>query len=165
MHNMLLCSPNRMKWVTKKKDSGGCIFCKLTKAETGVKTLKLFQKGNFSVILNAYPYNTGHLQVIPVNHYKELGELSDQEVSEMFILVKRCMKLLRNVLKPAGFNAGLNEGGDCAGASIDHLHFHIVPRFERDFGFMDVIGGTKILPEDINETYNRLKKHVRILEG
>ncbi|MCD6495657.1 MAG: HIT domain-containing protein [Candidatus Aenigmarchaeota archaeon] len=164
IHNWM-ASPDRMKWVTRKERKGGkCVFCRIAAGDHNVDSLVLWQNKRFMVIMNLYPYNTGHIQVIPVRHVKALEELTDKEVSEMFILVKKCMKMLKKVLKPIGFNAGLNQGGTAAGASIEHLHFHIVPRYKTDFGFMDIVVGTKVLPEPVEGTYERLKRHIDMLE-
>jgi diadenosine tetraphosphate (Ap4A) HIT family hydrolase len=115
------------------------------------------------VIMNIFPYNTGHLQVIPVKHATALEELDDKTVSELFVLVKKCLKLLKKVLGPEGFNIGINQGENVAGASIPHLHIHIVPRYRNDFGFMEIIAKTKVLPESVDETYEKLLKNVKIL--
>ena len=124
----------------------------------------VYRNSNFLVVMNIYPYNTGHLQVMPLEHVKNLDDLSDDDVSDMFVLVKKCVKLLKKTLCPEGFNIGLNQGGEAAGASIEHLHIHMVPRFRRDFGFIDIIGETKVLPEPVGETFERLKKNAKMLE-
>lgn len=161
-----LCAPERIKWVTKPENkSRGCVFCKIGKGIHKEEESLVLHKGKgFMVILNLYPYNTGHLQVLPIKHVKTVEQLTDKHVSEMFILVKKSMKLLKKVLKPIGFNVGINQGGTVSGASFEHLHVHIVPRFKRDYGFIDIIGGTKVLPEKVEDTYKRLKKHAEMLE-
>ncbi|MBN2330670.1 MAG: HIT domain-containing protein [Candidatus Aenigmarchaeota archaeon] len=163
MHEHHLCSPSRMEWVTKKKPSG-CIFCKISKGGKNVPNMVLYKDKGFMVVMNIFPYNTGHLQVCPVRHVTKLEDLSDNELSRLFIMVKRCQLLLTKALSPMGFNTGFNQGGDCAGASVEHLHVHIVPRFKRDFGFIDIIGRTKVLPEPVGSTFKKLKRHVKMLE-
>jgi len=166
MYQHWLTSPGRLEWVKNapKKGKGGCIFCRIAKGDKKIPSRVLYRNENFLVIMNIFPYNTGHLQVLPVKHVINLEDMEERQVSGMFVLVKKCMKLLKKVVQPEGFNVGFNQGGDVAGASIEHLHVHIVPRFRRDFGFMDVISGTKVLPESINDTYRGLKKHIKILE-
>ena len=161
-----LCAPDRMKWVKKPENkSRGCVFCKIGKGTHKEEESLVLHKGkSFMTILNLYPYNTGHLQVLPIKHIKAVEELTDKQVSEMFVLVKKSMKLLKKVLEPIGFNVGINQGGTVSGASFEHLHVHIVPRFKRDYGFIDIIGGTKILPESVEDTYKRLKKYSNVLE-
>jgi diadenosine tetraphosphate (Ap4A) HIT family hydrolase len=163
MYHHWLCSPSRMKWVTKKKERG-CLFCRIAEGDKKIETKVLYKDKRFMVTMNVFPYNTGHLQVSPVKHVTKLEDLDDDEVSTMFILVKKCQKMLNKVLSPMGFNIGINQGGDFAGASVDHLHVHIVPRFRRDFGFMELIGHTKVLPESVDSTFKRLKRHVKLLE-
>jgi len=166
MYHSWLCSPSRMEWVKNpgKKAGKGCLFCKMAKGDKEIPSLVLRKDGKFMVAMNIFPYNVGHLQVLPVKHYDALEEMGDKDVSQMFILVKKCVKLLKKVLDPLGFNIGFNQGGDVAGASIKHLHVHIVPRFKRDFGFIDILSSTKVLSEPVDKTYERLKKHARMLE-
>ena len=163
MYNHYLCSPSRMGWVKKPKPSG-CIFCRIAKGDSKIPSKILYKNDEFMVMMNIYPYNTGHLQVSPLKHVTRLEDLSDEELSKLFILVKKCHNLLNKVLSPMGFNTGFNQGGDFAGASVDHLHIHIVPRFRRDFGFIDLIGRTKVLPEPVDTTFKKLKRHVKMLE-
>jgi diadenosine tetraphosphate (Ap4A) HIT family hydrolase len=164
IHNWLN-APERMKWVqSPEKRPKGCVFCKIAKGQKGVKSLVLHKGKNFMVVMNPYPYNTGHSMVIPIAHKKTMEELTDKQVAEMFVIVKKVIKMLKKTIGPIGFNVGLNQGGSCSGASIEHLHVHIVPRFKTDFGFIDIIGGTKVLPEEVGETFKRLKKHEKMLE-
>jgi len=162
MFSSWLYAPDRLKWVKSEKPKG-CVFCRIGKDRKLAEHFVLKKTEGFFVVMNIYPYNTGHLQVIPLRHVMGLEDLSDEETKEMFVLVKRSMKLLRKVLEPIGFNVGVNEGGSISGASIEHLHVHVVPRFRTDFGFIDVIGGTKVLPEEVGKTYRRLMKEVKIL--
>ncbi len=159
-------APERMKWVTRPaKSSGGCVFCKIAKCtHKADESLVLHKTRKFIALMNLYPYNTGHIQVLPRKHVTAMEELTDKEISEMFVLVKKCMKMLKNALKPMGFNVGINQGGTASGASFEHLHVHIVPRFKTDFGFIDIIGATKVLPERVEDTYKRLLKHAKMLE-
>lgn len=163
MYHNWICSPTRMRWVKGKKPHG-CVFCNIAKGGKKAPGEVLFKDKRFMVTMNIYPYNTGHLQVMPVKHASLLEQMDDQDVAGLFILVKKCMRLLNKVLQPAGFNVGLNQGVGLAGASIDHIHVHIVPRFSRDVGFIDTIGATKILPESVHDTYKRLMKHAHMLE-
>ncbi len=161
-----LCAPERIKWVTKPESkSRSCVFCRIGRGDhKDEESLVLHNDGRFMVIMNLYPYNTGHLQVLPVRHVKSLEALSDKELGEFFMLVKKSLKMLKKVLNPLGFNIGLNQGGTASGASFEHLHVHIVPRFKRDYGFIDIIGGTKVLPEKVGDTYKKLKKEAKMLE-
>jgi diadenosine tetraphosphate (Ap4A) HIT family hydrolase len=165
MYSSWLYASDRMEWVKHpEKRPPGCVFCKIGKDARPQSHFILHKSGGFFVVMNIYPYNTGHLQVIPLRHVKDLGELSDGETGELFTLVRKSMSLLKKVLDPVGFNVGFNQGGSVSGASIEHLHVHIVPRYKTDFGFIDVIGGTKVLPEELGKTYKRLVKEVKMLE-
>lgn len=163
MFRSRMYSPKRMNWVGKKH-AGGCVFCRIAKGDKKIPTRVVHKDDRFMVVLNMFPYNTGHIQVVPVRHAATIEELEDKDVAEMFVLVKSCLLMLKKAIKPLGFNVGINQGGDVAGASIEHLHVHIVPRFKRDFGFMEIIGSTKVFPEDIDTTYRKLKKHAGMLE-
>ena len=166
MYHHWICSPERMKLFEHKKahKHGGCIFCKIAKGDKKVSTKILHKDNKFMVIMNIYPYNTGHLLVMPVKHTTFLEDLPDQDVSALFVLVKKSVKLLKRVIKPDAFNIGLNQGIGVAGASIPHLHIHVVPRFKSDCGFIDMIGSTKILPEAVGVTYKKLRPHAKMLE-
>lgn len=108
--------------------------------------------------MNKYPYNNGHLMVVPNRHTSEFDSLSDPEKLEMMNLVSKSMNVLKKTVNPDGFNVGMNIG-KIAGAGIDdHLHFHIVPRWAADTNFMPVVGQTKIISEDLGETWERLKE-------
>jgi diadenosine tetraphosphate (Ap4A) HIT family hydrolase len=162
-----LYAPERIKWVKKPESNKnrGCVFCRIAQGKhKREESLVLHNDKGWMVIMNLYPYNTGHLQVMPVKHVKSIEELTDRQLAEFFVLVKKSVKMLKKALHPLGFNIGLNQGGTASGASFEHLHVHIVPRFKRDYGFIDIIGGTKVLPERVEDTYKRLKKHARMLE-
>jgi len=152
----------RMGWVTKSKPKG-CIFCRIAKGDKRVPSRILYRGKKTMVIMNLFPYNTGHLEVIPIRHVKDLSELTEEELQDLWRRIVKSMRLLRRVLKPQGFNVGINIG-ELAGASVEHLHVHIVPRFRRDFGFMEVTGETRVMPESIDETFDKLKQHVKLLE-
>jgi len=158
-----LLAENRIKWVTKK-ESNRCIFCEIAKGNKKIPQKVLYKDRDVMVIMNIYPYNTGHLQVLPTRHVKTLEELSDEEYTKLFEFVKKSVIVLRKALKPVGFNIGINIGKNVAGASIEHLHVHIVPRYKRDFGFMEIISSTKVLPESIDNTYKRLLKYKKLFK-
>ena len=163
----LLWAPWRMKYVKYAavvRPVGECIFCK-ARDEIGKEkeNLVLYRGRSALVMLNLFPYNTGHLMVVPFKHVPSLEQLSNEELTELFVMVKRCLKLLRRVYKPDGFNVGVNIGRVAGAGFEDHVHVHIVPRWNGDTNFMPVIAGTKVLPEAIEECYRELSKHVSIL--
>ncbi|MFH7880842.1 MAG: HIT family protein [Candidatus Aenigmatarchaeota archaeon] len=146
---------NRMKWILRKSKDRKCIFCKIVKGELKAKILK---RGEVFVIMNNFPYTTGHLLVFPKKHVRELEELKEEEIYEIVKNIRECVLILKKVLKPKGFNIGINLG-KIAGASISHLHFHVVPRYGSDAGFVEIISSTKVMPEPLEKTYKKLRKY------
>ena len=153
-----LYTPWRMKYILSDKEKDGCVFC------NGLNATVADDRKNFIVhraektftILNIYPYNVGHLMVLPRRHISTLAELPRSTQFEMMLLVTYFSELLAELMKPEGFNIGVNMG-KAAGAGIDaHLHMHIVPRWSGDSNFMPVLGQTRILPEDLGETYEKI---------
>ncbi len=165
MYEKYLFSESRMAWINNKqrKGNGKCIFCRLAKGDMDEKKI-LHRDKELLVMMNIFPYNTGHLQVLPLRHVKTFEELTDKEVASLFVMVKKCVRLLSKVLKPDGFNIGVNIGGDVAGASISHLHIHIVPRFRGDIGFMESVADTKVVPQTLNQIFRKLKKEAGMLK-
>lgn len=156
MKNMeLLWAPWRINFVKKTKNKG-CFICDVSKKK---KTEFLIWKGKYSIIImNIYPYNNGHLMVAPVKHKKDFSNISNDEALEMFAAVKRAVDVLKKVLKPDGFNIGINLGR-CAGAGLPgHMHIHIVPRWNGDTNFMPVLASTKIIPQSLEQLSKILKK-------
>jgi len=156
-------APWRIEYVTKEKEEG-CIFCEKPKEENDRENLILYRGESGFIILNRYPYSNGHLMAVPYRHIKELAELNDRERVELMNLTIKSVEILK-VMKPDGFNIGMNLGR-VAGAGIDdHLHFHIVPRWSGDTNFMPVIGDLKVMPEYLNQTYLKLTEQLKTKEG
>ncbi|MBT9162772.1 MAG: AP-4-A phosphorylase [Dehalococcoidia bacterium] len=150
-----LWAPWRMEYILEEK-AERCIFCEKPGQDTDGKNY-IVRRGerNFSM-LNIYPYNPGHLMVAPYRHVASLGELSDEELLEHFRLVDQSVAMLTGVLRPSGFNIGINLG-KVAGAGVEsHIHTHIVPRWEGDTNFMPVICDAKVVPEALADTYAKL---------
>ena len=134
----------------------GCVFCALLRGEDGEERILRRTELAF-VTLAKYPYNPGHLLVLPVRHAGDLEDLSTEEDAEIAALLKESLRALRAEGEPHGFNIGLNLGR-VAGAGIpDHLHWYVVPRWGGDTNFMPVVGETRVLPQLLEETYRRLK--------
>ena len=138
---------------------GGCIACEALGGGVNKRTLVLHRGATCFVMLNRYPYNTGHLMICPVRHVKEPGEMTDAELLETMHLVARCSEALRRRMNAAGINAGLNLG-PASGGSVDHLPFHVVPRWIGDTNFMPVVGGAKTLVEMLDGTWRRLREEM-----
>jgi ATP adenylyltransferase len=152
-----LWAPWRMIYIKKIEEEEGCIFCEKPKSNRDEENLILFRGERTFVLMNLYPYNSGHLMVAPYKHTGNLGDLSEVEGSELFRLIRLSIEVLKKVLKPDGFNVGLNLGRISGAGYEDHLHFHIVPRWNGDTNFMPIIADTKVIPEALEETYRALK--------
>ncbi|RLC51882.1 MAG: HIT family hydrolase [Candidatus Cloacimonadota bacterium] len=155
--NDILYSPWRLKYILSEKEKG-CIFCLKPKDNDDEKHLILYRSNSSFVIMNTFPYNNGHLMVVPEKHVSRLEMLSKEEIDDLFETVQLCEKILSEVYQPDGLNVGMNLGR-AAGAGIDeHLHVHIVPRWNGDVNFMTVVGGTRVIPEPFDEAYRKLKE-------
>jgi ATP adenylyltransferase len=154
-----LYTPWRMKYVTSThKQIEGCIFCNKIAAETKQdrENFVVYRGQSVVVMMNLYPYNTGHLMVIPQAHVSTLADVAAEAQFEMMALTTYFTELLSQLMNPDGFNIGLNIGR-AAGAGIDdHLHLHLVPRWNGDSNFMPVIGETRVLPEELDDTYDKI---------
>jgi ATP adenylyltransferase len=150
-------SPWRMTYIQKHKEVEGCVFCKAQEQPDGSDNLILHRGKRSFVILNRYPYTSGHLMVVPYVHVSTLTELDSETRAEMMELTNRVMSLLSQEYSAEGFNIGINIG-EAAGAGItEHVHQHIVPRWTGDTNFMSALGETRVLPERLEDTYQRLK--------
>ncbi len=153
----------RMKYVTNADNETGCVFCNaLAKPDNGQNLVALRAERAF-VILNKYPYTSGHLMVAPFAHQASPELLEPAERAEMMELVSQCITALRQIYNPHGFNVGANIG-TAAGAGVPgHVHIHIVPRWNGDTSFMSTVGEVRVLPESLEETYRRVREilHVR----
>ncbi|MFB0557177.1 MAG: HIT domain-containing protein [Dehalococcoidia bacterium] len=151
-----LWAPWRIQYITRPKESG-CILCQKSKENKDETNFILHRSQNNFIILNAFPYNPGHLMIAPYRHIANLQDLSDDEVTDHFNLVKKSLALLKEILNPDGFNIGLNIG-KVAGAGIEeHLHTHIVPRWQGDVNFMPVLSNTRVISEGLAATYKKLR--------
>ncbi len=153
----------RMEYIESEEDKG-CIFCHKA-GQQDEKALIVKRGEQAYVIMNLYPYTTGHLMVAPYRHVGKISNLTSEEASEVMQLVAWCEKVLTRALNPDGFNIGMNIGR-CAGAGFpDHVHVHVVPRWEGDTNFMPIVGETKVLPEVLTDTYRKIIASRRELEG
>jgi ATP adenylyltransferase len=141
----------------KQGDDAGCIFCDLP-AEGDDERTNILRRGELAfVILNSFPYNPGHLMVAPFRHVGDFRALEPAELADTDALIGRSIGVLEDEMQPHGYNLGMNLGR-VAGAGIpDHLHWHVVPRWNGDTNFMPVVGQTRVLPELLEETYRRLR--------
>jgi len=158
-----LYSPWRSAYIATfkhAKKSTRCLFCRIAKERKDEKNLVVWRGKHCYLVLNLYPYNSGHLMIVPYKHTPDLAGLSDAETKEMMQAAVKAMRALGKVSSPQGFNFGANIGR-AAGAGIDqHVHFHVVPRWSGDTNFMPVLSDTKLISEDMKKTWRSLVKAV-----
>jgi len=151
----LLWAPWRIEYIRNEKPQV-CIFCLGDQSDRDRDNLVLSRSSSSFVMLNRYPYSNGHLLAAPYRHVAEPGGLTDEEVLDLFGLIKVSCAVLTAAASPQGFNIGMNLG-KAAGAGVeDHLHFHIVPRWNGDTNFMSVIADLRVMPENLAATYDAL---------
>ena len=149
-------APWRMEYIQMKK-AKGCFLCEEPGQDNDASNHILYRGEKNFIVMNTYPYNPGHLMIVPYRHVASLEELTKEELHEHFDIVSRSIKVMRQVFSPGGFNLGTNIG-KVAGAGIeDHVHTHIVPRWQGDTNCMPVISDVKVVPEALAETYQKLK--------
>jgi ATP adenylyltransferase len=146
-----LWSPWRLSYVTGTEKAEGCIFC-------GADSDLVLARGRVSyVILNLFPYNNGHLMVVPNRHIGSLAAMTREELDEVMRLTRHAEIALSEAYVPQGINVGINLGRPAGAGIVDHLHVHLVPRWTGDTNFMSVVGNTRVLPEELTETAKRLR--------
>ena len=149
--------PNKLPYAKgKNRPDVECILCAIVEKNDKVERLEVYRTELFTISLNLYPYSPGHLLIFPQRHVVDLRELNSDEVLGLHELQCLSFEVLSEAYQPRGFNVGFNMG-ETSGASIPHLHLHVVPRYQRELGFMDVIGGARIIIEDPNVTQENLR--------
>ncbi len=158
-----LWAPWRVQYITAEKVEG-CIFCDKPKQDADAENF-ILKRGDLGfVMLNAFPYNNGHLMVAPYRHTADISTLSDEEILSVMHLMALAKDVLSEAFSPDGFNIGINLG-KVAGAGIaDHVHVHIVPRWNGDTNYMPVTADTKVMPQALSETYEQLAEALRQVE-
>ena len=151
-----LWSPWRLEYVAGGETKTGCIFCEATR-EPEASPLVVFRGNTCYVILNLFPYNNGHVMVVPYRHLATFNGLSVEELTEIGVLIQRSETALGEAYHPHGFNVGVNLGKPAGAGVLDHLHVHIVPRWNGDTNFMTVVGEMRVLPENVHTSAERLR--------
>lgn len=152
-----LFNRDKINYVTGERPDVDCILCAIADKSPDVRSLEIYRSDNFIVSVNLYPYNPGHLMIFPARHEEDFCNLTDEEALEMHHLTTRTLAVLKEEYSPSGFNVGFNIG-HASGASIPHIHQHIVPRFGNEAGFIDAIAGTRLFVIDPVEMMEKLKK-------
>ena len=157
-----LWAPWREKFILCKKQPG-CFLCSTAKESKDSRNLILYRGEKCFVILNRYPYNTGHLMVAPFRHVGKLEELKEDETNELMKITQLCIKAIKKGMKPQGINLGMNLGKISGAGVADHLHLHIVPRWSGDTNFMPVVAETKVVSMSLSNVYRVLKRELKKL--
>jgi ATP adenylyltransferase len=151
-----LWCPWRMEYIQSEKHKGVCVFCQELGRPDGPENLIVYRGLWAFVILNRFPYTTGHLMIVPYEHQDSLEPLDAETRAEMMELTTQSMAVLRVVYRPQGFNIGVNIGAAAGAGVLDHVHLHVVPRWGGDTNFMASLGGARVLPEMLEDTYTRI---------
>lgn len=138
----------------------GCFLCAGLESDQDRENLVVLRRPHSFVVLNRYPYNNGHLLVAPRSHHGSLGELEGPELTEPVETIRAVIKALDRLLRPQGYNVGLNQGRSAGAGLPGHLHWHVVPRWDGDTNFMPVLGNAKVIVESLHEFYDRLRDEI-----
>ena len=155
-----LWSPWRYEYIASGSavsESNGCVFCRLRDDPDKDEANFVIHRASHSfIVLNIYPYISGHLLIVPYQHVSELDVAAKETTDELMDLTKRCQTALREAYQPTGFNIGMNLGRSGGAGIVDHIHIHILPRWTGDTNFMSTTGGTRVIPEALSTTYEKL---------
>lgn len=153
-----LWTPWRYAYVSKTAPTGDCVFCDKSRSNADRDNFVVYRAARNFVLLNIYPYNNGHLMIAPYEHVATLEEISQETLAELIRLTRAAEIVLRRVYGPKGINLGMNIG-ECAGAGVAaHIHMHILPRWPGDVSFMTSVGETRVIPEDLPATWEKLSR-------
>jgi ATP adenylyltransferase len=152
-----LWTPWRYAYVSTAEKTPGCIFCDLPKLGDDMRARIVYRGQNCYIVLNTYPYTPGHVMVVPFAHLDELQKLPVEAADEMIQLSQKMEQVLRQLYKPDGINLGMNIGKAAGAGVAGHIHMHVLPRWVADSNFVSVVGETRILPETLDTTYERIK--------
>jgi ATP adenylyltransferase len=156
--------PSKLSYVKGKRPDVDCILCAVNSEDERVAKLEVHRTKRWVVSTNLHPYNAGHILLFPIRHIVDVRELKKTELSELNALQALCLDVLDAVYDPSGYNIGFNIG-NVAGASIKHLHLHIVPRYPNEAGFMDILSETRTIVEGPKQTIQKLKKQFKKLSA
>ena len=154
-------SPWRMTYISAEHtgghDGSSCVFCDLPARQDDDRTYILYRGARAFVIMNLYPYNNGHLMMVPYAHVDSLADLDEATLTELMTLAQRSQAVVQERMRPQGFNVGINQGRAAGAGIADHVHMHLVPRWVGDTNFMPVMGDVRVMPQHLDETYALLR--------
>ncbi|MCX8084234.1 MAG: HIT domain-containing protein [Calditerrivibrio sp.] len=149
-------APWRMRYIDGSHKDDGCIFCEKPKQNSDKENLIVYRGEYAFAIMNLFPYTNGHTMVTPYRHTALFEDLTDKEVLDIHNVASKIMKAIKKIMNPDGFNLGYNLGRTAGAGIVDHIHFHIVPRWNGDTNFMPVIAEVKVISEHIEQTYDKI---------
>ena len=149
-------SPWRYQFIKTAASQSGCVFCQIVNSTEDEENLVVHRGESNFIILNRYPYTSGHVMVVPFRHMATLEETPSEAAREMMQLTQRVEKALRKLYRPEGINIGMNIGKAAGAGVAGHIHMHVLPRWVADSNFVTVVGETRVLPEELSETWRRL---------
>ena len=161
----ILFRPARLKYVRKLVKPEGCVFCNSAKKAQSVETLCVYKTKYSQIVLNKFPYNTGHVLVLPLDHVGQVFDLTDESFIDLHKTLRLAMEAIQAIYNPNGFNTGMNHGATAGAGIPDHLHYHIVPRWNGDLNFFPLIAETKLVIETVEETYVQFQNYFKKLES
>ncbi len=164
MERSYLFNTEKIKYVKGEKPSVECILCAIRDNNPLVKNLNVHTTEKFIIAVNLFPFNPGHVMIFPKRHLSQINELTESEAAEMHALLVKTIQFIDEEFSPSGYNIGYNLG-DGSGASIQHIHQHIVPRYTNEVGFLDVLSGTRVIVSDPVEVMERLKKKFSLMQS
>ncbi len=157
----VLFRPDRFKYVRKLIKPEGCVFCRAAEEKPGFETLCVYQSRHSMILLNKFPYNSGHVLVLPRKHCGDLLKLSEAEFEDLHLTLKKAVQAVTEIYQPGGVNTGMNIGA-VAGAGIpEHLHYHVIPRWAGDLNFFPLVAETKAVIESLEMSFERLVAYFR----
>lgn len=158
-----LWAPWRVEYI--RNPGTGCFFCEGLRSKDEKKVLIIERQDKAFTIMNRFPYNNGHLMIAPIRHVGQIEQLDDGEVLSINHLIRRVIKALDYAMKPQGYNIGVNQGRVAGAGVVDHVHFHLVPRWQGDTNFMPVVSETKVISEALLKTYEKIREGLTRLDG
>lgn len=151
----ILWAPWRIEYILEEK-KGECLFCRKAESKEDDRNYVLYRSDHSFALLNTFPYNSGHILIAPYRHTAELENLVGEEIFDLLESLQKCLRALKTVMKPDGFNVGFNLGKSAGAGVVDHLHLHLVPRWEGDTNYMPVIANTRVIPQSLRSVYDLL---------
>ena len=157
----ILFRPARLKYVRKLIQTQECVFCSSANNPISAKTLCVYKTKYSQIVLNKFPYNSGHVLVLPLDHRGQIFDLSEKAYFDLHQTLKIAMQAVQNIYQPSGFNTGMNHGSTGGAGIPNHLHYHVIPRWNGDLNFFPLIAETKLVIETVEKSYKNFQKYFK----